>query len=66
MIPKCRFPIGNRNAAYRWGETSIACFARRESIVSQFTKAGEFHYACLIPGHPEAGMIAKITVEPKR
>lgn len=31
-------------------------------IVWQFTRAGEFHYACLIPGHMEAGMISKITV----
>lgn len=37
---------------------------KREAIVWQFSKAGEFHYACLIPGHLEAGMIAKITVEP--
>lgn len=35
---------------------------KREQIAWQFTKAGEFHYACLIPGHLEAGMIAKITV----
>ncbi len=34
-----------------------------ETIVWQFTKAGEYHYACLIPGHLEAGMIAKITVK---
>ncbi len=34
-----------------------------ESIVWQFTKAGEYHYACLIPGHLEAGMIARITVK---
>lgn len=32
-------------------------------VVWQFTRAGEFHYACLIPGHMEAGMIAKITVK---
>jgi uncharacterized cupredoxin-like copper-binding protein len=32
-------------------------------IVWQFTQLGEFHYACLIPGHMEAGMIAKITVK---
>ena len=32
-------------------------------IVWQFTRAGVFHYACLIPGHMEAGMIAKITVK---
>lgn len=34
-----------------------------ESIVWQFTRAGEYHYACLIPGHMEAGMIGRITVE---
>ena len=28
----------------------------------QFTKAGEFYYGCLIPGHFEAGMIGKIIV----
>jgi uncharacterized cupredoxin-like copper-binding protein len=31
-------------------------------MVWQFTKAGEFFFACLIPGHLEAGMIGKITV----
>lgn len=33
-----------------------------EEMVWQFTKAGEFYYACLIPGHFEAGMIGKIKV----
>jgi uncharacterized cupredoxin-like copper-binding protein len=33
-----------------------------EEIVWQFTKRGEFYYACLIPGHFEAGMIGKIVV----
>jgi uncharacterized cupredoxin-like copper-binding protein len=33
-----------------------------ENMVWQFTKAGEFYYACLIPGHFEAGMIGKIVV----
>ena len=28
----------------------------------QFTKAGEFYYGCLIPGHFEAGMIGKVKV----
>ncbi|NJN40330.1 MAG: cupredoxin family protein [Gammaproteobacteria bacterium] len=32
-------------------------------IVWQFTKAGEFYYGCLIPGHFEAGMIGKVTVK---
>ena len=35
---------------------------KSERIVWQFTKAGEFYYACLIPGHFEAGMIGKIIV----
>jgi uncharacterized cupredoxin-like copper-binding protein len=28
----------------------------------QFTRAGEFFYGCLIPGHFEAGMIGKVKV----
>ena len=36
---------------------------KEAEIVWQFTRAGEFHYACLIPGHMEAGMIARITVK---
>lgn len=32
-------------------------------IVWQFTKAGEFQFACLIPGHFEAGMVGSITVK---
>ena len=31
-------------------------------IVWQFTKPGEFYYACLIPGHFEAGMMGTIVV----
>lgn len=34
----------------------------KEEMVWQFTKAGEFNYGCLAPGHFEAGMIGKITV----
>ena len=32
-------------------------------IVWQFTQPGEFQFACLIPGHFEAGMVGKITVK---
>ena len=32
-------------------------------IVWKFTKAGEFEYACLIPGHREAGMIGTVVVK---
>jgi uncharacterized cupredoxin-like copper-binding protein len=31
-------------------------------IVWQFNKAGEYQFACLIPGHFEAGMVGKVVV----
>ena len=36
---------------------------KTSEIVWKFTKAGEFEYACLIPGHREAGMIGTIVVK---
>jgi uncharacterized cupredoxin-like copper-binding protein len=36
---------------------------KRGNIVWQFTKAGEFQYGCLVPGHFEAGMAGRITVK---
>jgi len=33
------------------------------AIVWKFTKAGEFDFSCLIPGHREAGMFGKIVVK---
>jgi uncharacterized cupredoxin-like copper-binding protein len=38
---------------------------RTEEIVWRFTKPGEFHYGCLIPGHFEAGMVGRIKVVSK-
>jgi uncharacterized cupredoxin-like copper-binding protein len=38
---------------------------KTETIVWQFTRAGEFHYGCLVPGHFEAGMVGSIRVNPK-
>lgn len=35
---------------------------RKHTLVWQFTKPGEFYYACLVPGHFEAGMVGKIVV----
>ena len=32
-------------------------------IVWQFTQAGEFQFACLIPGHFEAGMVGTVRVK---
>ena len=37
---------------------------KTSTMVWQFTKAGEFHYGCLVPGHFEAGMLGKVTVMP--
>jgi uncharacterized cupredoxin-like copper-binding protein len=37
--------------------------SKKGELIWKFTKAGEFEYACLIPGHYEAGMHGKITVK---
>jgi len=36
--------------------------SQRGELLWKFTKAGEFEFACLIPGHYEAGMHGKIIV----
>ena len=36
----------------------------RQEIVWNFNRAGEFHYACLIAGHYQAGMVGAISVVP--
>lgn len=48
-------------------EPSMAHVApgKSETIVWQFTKPGEFHYGCLVPGHFEGGMVGRIRVTPK-
>jgi uncharacterized cupredoxin-like copper-binding protein len=33
-------------------------------MIWTFNRAGEFDYACLIPGHFEAGMVGRIVVKP--
>ena len=45
--PNARRVAPKKSAALRW----------------RFTNAGEFEYACLIPGHSEAGMIGTIVVK---
>ena len=37
---------------------------KAETMAWQFTKAGEFYFGCLVPGHFEAGMAGKILVQP--
>jgi uncharacterized cupredoxin-like copper-binding protein len=39
---------------------------KKGEIVWQFTTPGEFYYACLVPGHFEAGMIGRIIVTPAK
>ena len=36
---------------------------KSDELVWRFTKAGEFEYGCLIPGHREAGMTGMIVVK---
>ena len=36
---------------------------KRGEIVWQFTRPGEFRFACLQPGHFEAGMVGKVRVQ---
>ena len=38
---------------------------KTEEIIWQFTKAGEFDFACLIAGHFDAGMMGKVKVTTK-
>lgn len=35
---------------------------KKGDLVWQFTEAGEFDFACLLPGHFEAGMVGKVVV----
>lgn len=37
---------------------------KRGEVIWQFTETGTFKFACLIPGHFEAGMVGTIKVEP--
>ena len=37
--------------------------AAHGEILWKFTKAGTFEFACLIPGHREAGMLGKVVVK---
>jgi uncharacterized cupredoxin-like copper-binding protein len=32
------------------------------TLVWQFTRPGEFHYGCLVPGHFESGMLGRVRV----
>lgn len=53
-----KFPEMEHDAPYM---AHVKPGSNRE-IVWQFTERGEFQFACLIPGHFEAGMVGKVTV----
>ncbi|WFU80690.1 cupredoxin family protein [Bradyrhizobium sp. CIAT3101] len=36
---------------------------KADEIIWKFSKAGEFEFACLIPGHRESGMVGTVTVK---
>lgn len=56
-----------KNPGMEHGDPYMAHVApgKTETMVWQFTKPGEFHYGCLVPGHFEAGMIGRIRVTTK-
>ena len=37
---------------------------RNAEMIWTFNRAGEFDFACLLPGHYDAGMVGKVTVTP--
>ncbi len=44
---------------------AVADPGKSAQILWRFTKAGEFDFACLQPGHFEAGMVGKVRVDSK-
>ena len=61
---KNKAAIAKKNAEAGHGEEHAVHVAPGQTgrLVWQFTKPGEFHYACLVPGHFDAGMIGTIVV----
>ena len=53
-----KFPTMEHEAAYM----AHVPPGKTEVIVWQFTKAGNFKFACLVAGHSEAGMVGDIVV----
>ena len=39
---------------------------KTETMTWQFTRAGEFYFGCLVPGHFEAGMVGRVSVQPRK
>lgn len=56
-----RFPDMQHDEPYM----SHVAAGRSGEIVWHFNRPGEFDFACLIPGHYQAGMVGKIAVTPR-
>lgn len=56
-----KFPGMEHNEAYM----AHVSPGKQGEIVWRFNRAGEFDFACLIPGHYEAGMRGSIVVRPR-
>ncbi len=44
---------------------AVADSGKSAQMIWRFTNVGEFDFACLQPGHFEAGMVGKVRVDPK-
>ena len=55
-------PTGSRQYLEDDFEGKILEKLHADYMAEQFTRAGVFHYGCLIPGHFEAGMVGRIEV----
>ena len=53
-----------KNPGMQHSEANMISLAPGESgeLIWQFSRAGQFDFACLVPGHLEAGMTGKIAV----
>jgi uncharacterized cupredoxin-like copper-binding protein len=49
--------------AHEQPQSAHVAAGSRGEVVWQFTQPGEFQFACLLPGHFEAGMAGKVVVE---
>ncbi|GAC1528978.1 MAG: cupredoxin family protein [Ramlibacter sp.] len=57
-----RFPTMEHDEA----DAAHVAPGKRQTLVWTFNRPGDFAFACLIPGHYEAGMVGSIKVTPRK
>mgnify|MGYP002134118175 CR=1 FL=1 len=62
LIPRQGWCPGLRSKLIEHEITQWVTPGKTETILWQFSKGGEFHFGCLLPGHFEAGMSGRINV----